>query len=188
MLGGSNPSERKVPNMKTITKTLTYLQLTVLCTTAALADVNGAEKDKPFHGSIQAVEIVDVQYPTLVAHGRGTGHASYLGRFTVTYEFEVNIPAASGTGPAHFVAANGDSLFTEVIGQGYPVKDPDLSFIIETHTITGGTGRFAGATGRFTLERLNNLVTGVSSGSFEGTISLRDHRGGRSREDHTCEN
>jgi hypothetical protein len=41
----------------------------------------------------------------------------------------------------------------------------------EVMTITGGTGRFADATGSFTLERVINLSTGVSSGSFSGTIS-----------------
>ncbi|HEY3395747.1 MAG TPA: hypothetical protein VGK58_23800 [Lacipirellulaceae bacterium] len=44
------------------------------------------------------------------------------------------------------------------------IIDPDRS-----------TGRFAGATGEFTVERLADAatgVTGVTVGSFEGTISL----------------
>ncbi len=158
--------------MKTITKTIMYLQMTALFLTASLAGLAAAEKEKPFRGSIQAVETYDVQFPTLFAHGSGTGQATHLGRFAVTYEFESNILAATGTGPAHFVAAKGDSLFTEVSGQGNPTDDPDISFIVETHTITGGTGRFAGATGSFTVERLISLSTGVTSGSFEGTIVL----------------
>ena len=36
---------------------------------------------------------------------------------------------------------------------------------------TGGTGRFAGATGEFTVERLVDTATGETEGSFEGTIS-----------------
>ncbi len=39
-------------------------------------------------------------------------------------------------------------------------------------TITGGTGRFEGATGSFTGVRLLNEATGVSSRSFTGTITL----------------
>jgi hypothetical protein len=35
----------------------------------------------------------------------------------------------------------------------------------------GGTGRFAGATGSLTVERVLIQATGVSSGSFNGTIS-----------------
>jgi hypothetical protein len=158
--------------MKNITKTIAYLQMTALFLTASLASLVAAENEKPFRGSIQAVETLDVQFPTLFSHGSGTGQATHLGRFAVTYEFEINIPAATGTGPAHFVAANGDSVLTEVTGQAYPTADPDLSFIVETHTITGGTGRFAGATGSFTVERVINLVTGVTSGSFNGTIVI----------------
>jgi len=44
---------------------------------------------------------------------------------------------------------------------------------VEQHTITGGTGRFAGTTGTFTLDRLVNTATGVTSGSFEGSIVLQ---------------
>jgi len=43
--------------------------------------------------------------------------------------------------------------------------------IVEEATITGGTGRFAGATGSFTTVRLYDPVAGTTSGSFEGTIS-----------------
>ena len=166
-----NNNKKAKRTMKTITKTILYLQMTALLLTTALAGPAAAEKQVPFRGSIQAVETFDVQFPTLFAHGSGTGRATHLGRFAVTYEFEINIPAATGTGPAHFVAANGDSLFTEVTGQANPTGDPDFSFIVETHTITGGTGRFAGATGSFTVERLISLATGITSGSFDGTIS-----------------
>jgi hypothetical protein len=46
-----------------------------------------------------------------------------------------------------------------------------VASIVEVGTITEGTGRFAGATGTFTVERLVDLTTGISSGSFSGTIS-----------------
>ena len=155
--------------MKSITKTIMYLQMTALFLTASLAGAAAAEKEVPFRGSIQAVEATDVQFPSLFVDASGSGNATHLGRFTVTYEFEVNLLTFAGIGSAHFIAANGDSIFTEITGQG-TVPDP-ISFIVETHTITGGTGRFAGATGSFTIERLLNTVTGITSGSFEGTIS-----------------
>ena len=44
--------------------------------------------------------------------------------------------------------------------------------IIETYTITGGTGRFAGANGTFTVERTANQATGETSGTMNGTIIL----------------
>jgi hypothetical protein len=172
MLGGF-PPERKDPNMKTITKTIMYLQMTALCLTAALAGPAAAEKEVPFRGSVQAVEIpVGGQFPrAILLDGSGSGNATHLGRFTVTYELEIDLPNLFGIGPAHFITANGDSISTEIISLGYETEDPDVLCIVDTHTITGGTGRFAGATGSFTVERFISSVTGVTSGSFDGTIS-----------------
>jgi hypothetical protein len=42
---------------------------------------------------------------------------------------------------------------------------------VETATITGGTGRFAGATGSFTAERTFYVASGKTIGSSEGWIS-----------------
>ena len=67
--------------------------------------------------------------------------------------------------------ANGDSVFAIFVGQGTPTSDPNFLTLSEVATITGGTGRFVGATGTFTTERLLNRTTFDSSGSFTGTIS-----------------
>lgn len=131
----------------------------------------GAENEVPFKGSVQAVETSDVQFPTLFVDSSGSGNATHLGRFTVTHEFEVDLPTLIATGSAQFIEANGDSIFTVTEALDPPQSpEPDVLFIVETHTITGGTGRFDGATGSFKVERLLNTVTGVSSGSFDGTI------------------
>ena len=54
------------------------------------------------------------------------------------------------------------------------VDFPNIA-LMETQSITGGTGRFDGATGAFTVEKvvLVDPVTGVRTaiGSFKGTIS-----------------
>ena len=44
--------------------------------------------------------------------------------------------------------------------------------VVESATITGGTGRFAGATGTYTANCVVNQGAGTSTGTFEGTISL----------------
>lgn len=69
-----------------------------------------------------------------------------------------------------FTAANGDTLTAEGSGQATLVAPGALS-IVETTTITGGTGRFAGATGSFVIERTLFVSAGVTTGSFAGTIS-----------------
>ena len=75
-------------------------------------------------------------------------------------------------GSSVFTAANGDSLFTDIIGLATPTENADVVSIVEVHTITGGTGRFAGATGGFIRTYVLNLVTGLTSGSFDGTIVI----------------
>ena len=134
-----------------------------------------ASDQVPFKGSLTAVEIDVVQGGTLVVDGSGTGNAAQLGRFTMTYDVQVDLATGSSFGTATFVAANGDSFTTTIVGQGTPTSDPTIAMIVEIETITGGTGRFAGATGSFTLERVVNLVTGVTSGTLSGTISNPGH-------------
>ncbi|MEO8129191.1 MAG: hypothetical protein ABI822_18950 [Bryobacteraceae bacterium] len=63
-------------------------------------------------------------------------------------------------------------LFTTIVAQGTPDQDtPGVQRIVEMHTITGGTGRFTGAQGSYIVLRLVESATGVTSGSFEGTIT-----------------
>ena len=75
----------------------------------------------------------------------------------------ITLAMLSSTGTATFTAANGDTLMAMVIEQATRTGPTTLS-IVEVHTITGGTGRFAGATGTFTLQSTVNQATGVSSG------------------------
>jgi hypothetical protein len=108
----------------------------------------------------------------ILVNGSLAGVATLLGRFTLTYNLTVSLPASSSTGSAQLVAANGDMIFTTIVGQAEPVLDtPGLLRIVEINTITGGTGRFAGAKGSFTMERLADTTTGLTSGSFHGTIT-----------------
>jgi hypothetical protein len=137
----------------------------------ALAGPAAAKKQVPFHGSLEGAEIDVVQDTTLLVDGSGTGIATHLGRFTVTWEATVNLLNNSGVGSFVFTAANGDSIFTDQVGQAEPTETPGVFQVVEINTITGGTGRFTGATGSFILERLVDLTSGFTSGSFRGTIS-----------------
>ena len=161
--------------MKTIMKTSIYLPMAAMFLTAALVGpAAAAEKQVPFSGSVQGNETDVFQGPppgSLLVDGSVTGIATHLGRFTLTYKLTVNLSAGSSTGFAQLIAANGDSIFTIIVGQGEPTDTPGIARIVEINTITGGTGRFAGAKGSFTLERLVDLATGVTSGSFHGTIT-----------------
>jgi hypothetical protein len=167
-----NNKKKATSNMKTIMKTVLSIPLTAVLLTAALAGPAAAAEGVPFHGTIQGIEIADVQFPKLFVDGSGSGNATHLGSFTLAYEVEVDLLTRTTFGSSVFTAANGDNVFTDLIGLGTSTENPDVPFIVEVHTITGGTGRFAGATGGFIRTEFLNLITGVTSGSFDGTIVI----------------
>lgn len=156
--------------MNTLTKTIMCLQMAALFLTAALA--GPAKSAVPFKGSLQQVEIDEGQFPILSVVASATGNATHLGRYTMSSEFEINLLTLEGSGFADIISADGDTLSAGFVGNATPTSTSGFLQIVETYTITGGTGRFAGATGSFTVERLFNTTAGVSTGSFQGTILL----------------
>jgi hypothetical protein len=108
------------------------------------------------------------------ASPRPPHRSTCLGRFTSVSDFTINTVTAMGAGTLTLTAANGDQIFTTVTGEAVG-GTPDRLQIDETFTITGGAGRFTGATGSFTSTRFADTTTVPripSSGSFEGTINL----------------
>src|SRR5580765_6761982 len=156
--------------MQTIQKKTIYLPMAaMLLIAASTGSAAAAEKPVPFSGSLQAVEISVFQGPPpgiLLVDGSGSGIATHLGQFTLTWKFTVNLADGTGSGPVHFIAANGDAIFTTAAGVSEPTSTPGVFRIVEIQTISGGTGRFANAKGSFTVERLTDLNTGFTSGSF----------------------
>ena len=151
----------------------TISSLAAIFVIALFASPAPAGQQVPFNGSWVSNETYDVQFPVMFVHGTASGYATQLGRYTATYEEQVDLltTPSSSVGVITVVAANGDVIFATQTGQGDPTPDPDIFSIVEVSTITGGSGRFADATGTFTIARLAHLSTGDSSGSFSGTIS-----------------
>jgi len=135
----------------------------------ALIATSAAAAATPFKGTVHAVEANQLVFPVLSVNRTGTGNATYLGKFSEHVALQVNVTTRSSTGAATFTAANGDTLTASVVGQATRIGPTVLS-IVEVYTITGGTGRFADATGSFTLESTVEQTTGVSSGTFSGAI------------------
>jgi hypothetical protein len=145
----------------------------VAATAVSLASiaVSAVAAETPFKGTFNGVETSVVVFPISTVSRDGTGTATYLGKYTSHASLQVNVTTFVGTGVETFTAANGDTLTTSVVGRGTPnTVPPTVLSIVEVYTITGGTGRFAGATGSFTLENTLDLTTHVSSGTFSGTI------------------
>jgi hypothetical protein len=136
-----------------------------------LASPVAAGEQVPFKGSLAGLDITTaVNLPFVSVQVTATGNATQLGLFTYTELDTVDTRTRKGTGTFMFTAANGDTVFGTISGQA-TFTPPNVLTIEENATITGGTGRFAGATGTFTVTRLKNTVTNVTTGSFEGTIS-----------------
>jgi len=131
--------------------------------------VSAVAAETPFKGTVDAVETGTVQFPIRHATREGTGTATYLGRYTEHITIDINLLFMSSTGAATFTAANGDTLTATVAGQATRTSPTTLS-VVEVYTVTGGTGRFADATGSFTLHSTVDQPTGVSSGVYSGAI------------------
>ena len=102
-----------------------------------------------------------------------TGTATHIGRFTLQAPHVVNQATLTAVGTYVLTAANGDTITADLAGTARMVEPPNVIAITETATVTGGTGRFEGATGSIQVERVFNRATGVTTGTFEGWISLR---------------
>ena len=113
-------------------------------------------------------------------NGSVTSTDTQLGPFTMFYsvivDFAFNGTPPGAPGASSLVvggAANGDSILTCLIGNNPgSCANGDLH-LVETDTIIGGTGRYAGARGSFTTDGCSNLVTGETSGTISGTIVVR---------------
>jgi len=137
-----------------------------------------ASNQVPFKGTVSGQIPADLGQPVPGSGGcvfdffvSNVGIATQLGHFT-GIAIVPNVCTGSYTGSFHWIAANGDSVSGPFFGQLIPTATPGVFDNTETAIITGGTGRFTGATGVFTLGGQVNFVTS----SFvlpweEGTMS-----------------
>jgi hypothetical protein len=131
-----------------------------------------AKEQVPFKGDLEGSYTVVVTPPIGTFEGNGEGKATHLGRFTYEFPHTVNFGGVPpiGMGTYTFTAANGDTLVADFVGFSIPVE-PGVVLVEEEAVIVDGTGRFAGASGSFTVIRIVNQLEGTTIGSFTGTIS-----------------
>lgn len=126
----------------------------------------------PFKGSLQSTETYSNSLTTLSVSASGSGNATQIGQFTIRYQSEVNLFDFSVIETTQFTGSNGDSLQAKGIGQATENRTPGMFNVVQIYTITGGTGRFAGASGTITLNRLMSLMTGATASTFEGYLLM----------------
>jgi len=157
---------------KIFLSTVTALMLVIILASTTFAAPAAAETEFLLKGSFEATETQQVVFPIAFIDATGVGNATHLGLFTYHLQAELYLPTLTASASATLIAANGDMIFGEGSGQGTPTGTPGIVSIVEIYTITGGTGRFAGATGNFRVERLINRATFASSGTINGTIVI----------------
>ena len=166
-------------------KTAKVLSLTLLglltLTGPAMTGRALAAEAIPFKGTLEGLHVsrTPLQPPLVFDRFETEGEATHLGHFDLVIEATVNFGArpVTGAGTYTFTAANGDQLVADHTGFSALVG-PGIVLITEHAVIDSdrSTGRFAGAEGTYTVERLADAATGVGGltvGTFVGTISLR---------------
>jgi hypothetical protein len=159
--------------MRRFTIILALLAVAAASPAAALGKTKGTVR--PANGTSSSSTSVDI------AAGKGSvvggGRLSQLGRFSFTND----ITSFKLTGPDTFsleltailVAANGDRVCTSATGKGTLTATGSETTLVST--ITGGTGRFARASGTTTSQITSEVVSTVGT-----TLTTRDtetHKG-----------
>jgi len=127
------------------------LALTLLIVSAvATAPISGANS-VPFKGSWSGVTVAaDLStFPVVGVLAEGEGQLTHLGRYLMSSPHTTNVFTGQTTGDQIFTAANGDTL--TAFCDGFPQQDPVTGIVsggLECD-ITGGTGRFADASGSY---------------------------------------
>ena len=157
------------PNYLKVGLVLTALTLLPLAYPAMAKD------QVPFKGiEVGCLSFVSFDYPFITVLCTAEGEATYLGHYTVTGTLVVDGRDSTATGTFTMTAANGDKLFTTMTG--YVVDPLSPNETVDTHTVTGGTGLFAGATGSWVLDShfaylFGTVFSDPYVGVLEGTLS-----------------
>jgi hypothetical protein len=108
----------------------------------------------------------------LFVEGDFSGKSTHLGTLTGSGEGLLDVDTLTFVGSFTWVAANGDEIFADFVGFEFPSDTPGIFDIVLSFKITGGTGRFAGASGSATAVGLDDPFDTMSvTGSFDGSIS-----------------
>ena len=147
---------------------------TLLQQTTTRSSPDGEESDKvagkPFRGPSWGTTVSTVELP--IVHNVFTGSAilTGVGRSTIVFPHDWNVVDKSVNGLMTITAANGDKLFARVTGTaafqpGGLIADLDQFGIFE-----GGTGRFDGAEGSFSILGTITRATGAVEVYLDGRL------------------
>ena len=129
----------------------------------------------PFKGESenQAISAVPVDADHVFVTTVGEGNATHIGHFTFVSPHLSGLSDFSIDGEQFITAANGDELYVHLAGNlSLQVGADGTLFLVGgiPAQITGGTGRFANASGEFTFTLLFDIATAHSFATIDGRI------------------
>jgi hypothetical protein len=140
---------------------LTLLATIAISPAAARAAAKGS--DRPLTGTTTGT--LTVSLPSGATTSSFTGNFSHLGATTGgdAATIVLTSPATfTYTGTDSLVAANGDKVFSTFTGSGAFTSATTIEST-QVNTITGGTGRFADASGTFTVTISSVVISGSAT-------------------------
>jgi hypothetical protein len=145
------------------------LSILGLLTILSAFPIASAATPVPFNGSGTGT-FIDTSPTTVLI--TGTGHYDHLGFTTLRFPSTITGQAACGgfkaTEQDTYTGANGDNVFLTVNDTICPTSTPSAFQLNGSFTVTGGTGRFADASGSGTVSA-SVTFTSATSGTFSGT-------------------
>ena len=135
----------------------------------------------PFSATYSGTYQAQVVPPhVIITDTGGKGQATHLGTFELTNRILVNlargpvegcpVPGTTEVFTATLTGADGDDIVLEGTGHGCQTSPTTVS-VVDTVEVTGGTGRFEGATGSITVRTAVNQAARSEVIDFEGVIS-----------------
>lgn len=154
---------------------LIILMVSIICLVSLAA---AASQTKPFKGRIEGQFVGTPTDNPIIFHAVANAHgnATHVGRFTKVTSDTLNFVTGEDIGTFTMTTANGDLLTGHYSGYVIPETATTFSWVLNA-TITGGTGRFANATGEFVFEAQGEYyfaggnIYGTYTETFNGTIS-----------------
>ena len=103
----------------------------------------------------------------------GWGSGTPIGKSTFEDNVKVNTSVSPEiiNGVDIITTANGDKIFSTFTGYSPDPDEQGNYEVFNKDTITGGTGKFAGATGNFTVHVKGNFNLPTENTTFAGTIT-----------------
>lgn len=159
--------------MKTLLNPKSFAAIAALFVTTVLALATPAgAKELKIHGVFDGFETRTPMPPSMLVQLEEVGNASHFGRFFMDLESLVSLATLYGEGDFEIRTNCGGTIYGVQAGQGRRTSDPAVVAVDSVLTITGGTGRFEGATGTLYANRFVTGSMGINWGTIEGVVVL----------------